>query len=239
MSVRAISWVWEHSEAGGTDRLVLLAIADAADDRGLNAWPSVATIASKCNVSSRTVQRAIYALEELGELRVVKQAGGHGAMRADRRPNRYELPKFHGVTERHPEPSDGVTSCQNGVTDCPDGVTPVTQRGDTGVTQPVLDPSLNQNTRERDGFAEFWKRYPRRTDKGHARKAWPKAIQRAAKDGLDLDALLERVDAYAANVEAHDTDKRFIAYPATWLNGDRWNDELVEPERSAEEVGWA
>lgn len=54
-----MSAVWNSSEAKGTTRLVFLALADnARDDDGV-AWPSVATLARKCRVDERTVQRAI------------------------------------------------------------------------------------------------------------------------------------------------------------------------------------
>jgi hypothetical protein len=34
-----MTWVWQHSRADGNVRLVLLAIADSANDDGLDAWP--------------------------------------------------------------------------------------------------------------------------------------------------------------------------------------------------------
>lgn len=80
MSIKVITWVWESSRSSGIDRLVLLAIADAASgDDGTNAYPSVATLARKAAVSTRTVQRAIRALCELGELEMDQGAGRKGA----------------------------------------------------------------------------------------------------------------------------------------------------------------
>jgi hypothetical protein len=84
MSVRVMSWVWEHSPAAGTDLLVLLAIADNADDSGGNAWPSIATLGRKCRISPRTVQRSIRKLELDGLLQVDEQGGRGGS-------NRYRL----------------------------------------------------------------------------------------------------------------------------------------------------
>jgi hypothetical protein len=46
MSVGMLSRVWKHSKARFGDRLVLLAIADFANDAG-EAWPSVETLAKK------------------------------------------------------------------------------------------------------------------------------------------------------------------------------------------------
>jgi hypothetical protein len=78
MSVRVMTWVWEHSPVGGSDLLMMLAIADCANDDGANAWPSVATLARKCRIDERTVQRVIRRLVTGGHLMVAKQGGGRG-----------------------------------------------------------------------------------------------------------------------------------------------------------------
>ena len=51
-----------------TAKLVLMSLADAADDRGV-CWPSVPTLARKCCTSTRTVQRILGELVEAGLLR--------------------------------------------------------------------------------------------------------------------------------------------------------------------------
>jgi|GEM_PF-6013870 len=79
MSVRAMSWVWEHSPTGGNERLVLLAIADTADDNGANAWPSINTLARKTRLAPRTVQRVISRLRDDGQLYVEPSAGRGGS----------------------------------------------------------------------------------------------------------------------------------------------------------------
>ena len=133
MSVKVMAQVWDESEATGTARLVLLAIADNCDHDGTNAWPAVGTIARKTLLSERTVQRKIKELVMLGELRVVP---GPAHIRSDRRPNGYEV-VFHGATARHP--AGGTGRQTNGF-----GVTEDAPRGDAPVTQPIPtrpDPS--------------------------------------------------------------------------------------------------
>lgn len=107
MSVQASSWAWEHSESAGNTRLVLLAIADAADREGANAWPSQDSIARMCRISVRTVRRCILELEELGELEVIIHGGP--AYRDDRRPNKYRLLKMQLGTGGHPDPPSRPT----------------------------------------------------------------------------------------------------------------------------------
>ncbi len=81
MSVRTLSRVWEHSKVRGTLLLLLLAIADFADDLGF-AWPSIPTLAAKARISVRTIQRLLRRLVQAGELLIepgegrVKTAGG-------------------------------------------------------------------------------------------------------------------------------------------------------------------
>lgn len=84
MSVKAMSWVWEHSAAKSTARLVLLALADHAGHDGGDAWPSVGRLADRCGMSERTVQVALRQLVDLGEIEVASQAGPGGV-------NRYRL----------------------------------------------------------------------------------------------------------------------------------------------------
>lgn len=81
MSVEVSAWVWKHSKTTGNDRLLLLAIADCADDDGDNAWPSVETLADKATCSERTVQRRIQALEDASCLTVTRGAGRNGTHR--------------------------------------------------------------------------------------------------------------------------------------------------------------
>jgi hypothetical protein len=76
-----MSWVFQHSESTGNDRLVLLALADRANEVGDDCWPAIPTIAKKARCSDRTVQRALQNLVNLGELAVDKGAGYGGSNR--------------------------------------------------------------------------------------------------------------------------------------------------------------
>ena len=93
MSVHVISWVLKQSdeEVAGR-RLVLLVLADKADDDGTKAYPSVQTIAREARMSERGVRYALRELEKVGrierlgihpqagtyEYRVVMREGGQG-----------------------------------------------------------------------------------------------------------------------------------------------------------------
>lgn len=91
MSVKVMNWVWERSRATGGDLLVLLAIADHSGDDGSDAFPLVGSLAGKCRMSPRSIQRAVSRLTDLGELRVERNQGGLAGTPVDRRPNRYTV----------------------------------------------------------------------------------------------------------------------------------------------------
>lgn len=73
MSIRAVAWVLDHSPAAGTDLLVLIALADYANETGL-CWPSMRRLAHRARISERTARRAIRSLEGIGQ--VVTEVGG-------------------------------------------------------------------------------------------------------------------------------------------------------------------
>lgn len=83
------------------------------------------------------------------------------------------------------------------------------ERRRTPVRKPVkdLDPM----------FERFWDAYPRKSAKGTARKAWSRASLRA-----DPETIIAGAERYAADGNRLD---EFTAHAATWLNGDRWEDD--------------
>lgn len=76
-----------------------------------------------------------------------------------------------------------------------------------------------------DLFDAFWKAYPKKRDRGHAEKAWPKALSKASAEEI-VTAAVE----FAVWCKRTGQERKFIAYPATWLNGERWLDELLEDD---------
>lgn len=65
MSIKVMNWVWENGPPDPTQRLVLLAIADHADDCG-RAFPSMARIAAKSCVTERGARGIVRRLEDGG-----------------------------------------------------------------------------------------------------------------------------------------------------------------------------
>jgi len=75
VSVEVMRDVWERSQARGSARLVLLALADRADSTRRRAWPSVANLAGMTRLSEAAVHRALRELVALGEVARVARSG--------------------------------------------------------------------------------------------------------------------------------------------------------------------
>lgn len=73
-----------------------------------------------------------------------------------------------------------------------------------------------------EGFAEFWKTYPKKVGKDAAEKAW----NRKVKTPETIKAILDAVKIQAGSDAWKKDGGQFIPNPATWLNAGRWKDEM-------------
>ena len=69
--------VWEDSNATGTARLVLLALANYANEDG-TAWPALSTLARDTRLSVRQVRYLLRHLDDAGELQTAIGSGPRG-----------------------------------------------------------------------------------------------------------------------------------------------------------------
>ena len=78
-----------------------------------------------------------------------------------------------------------------------------------------------------DGFEDFWAVYSRRDARKSAEKAWPAALKAV---GGDPSILVQAAKAYSRQFVLRQKDKKWQALPASWLNGERWNDSAAKVE---------
>lgn len=67
-------------------------------------------------------------------------------------------------------------------------------------------------------FDQLWEEYPRKVGKAQAKKAFKTASKK-----INFYDLLPKFEAYVLTLEGKEA--QFIPHLATWLNGERWNDE--------------
>lgn len=72
-----MSAVWEREDLDASERLVMLSLADHADDEGV-CYPSIARLCKRTSIKERAVQLAIKRLCERGFLTIHRGAGRNG-----------------------------------------------------------------------------------------------------------------------------------------------------------------
>jgi hypothetical protein len=197
--------VW-RTDLPTVEKMVLLVIADHANDEGTQSYPSQATMAKKASVSIRTIQRAVNALCAQGYIRMFKHSGGSADCRDDRRPHLYQI----NIEKLRGDNMSGRQAVVNEAT-----LTTTTGR----LSRPMNHP--NDPSKKHPEFDAFWKIYPRKVAKAAALKAWIKAVQLVAPE-----IIIEGATRYANDPNRHPS---YTAHPATWLNAERWGDEPLPP----------
>lgn len=253
MSVFASAAVWRNSQAEGGDLLVLLALADFADEN-FECYPSVSQLAEMSRLSTRQVQRCVGRLVELGDVEIVgDRIGGRGRattyrIAVEKADNMSPLSGAKGRHRRR------------------ERATPTTVKGDTDVTPTVKNrqeplekraaaareraPAALELVDERDemraaadagetrigdGFESFWKAYPRTRGKKAAHTAYSRCLRRNAS--LNVERLRRSVENFAAVVERDGVEEQFVPYAQRWLNEDRWQDFETMPEPASRKNG--
>ena len=103
MSIKAMSWAWDQ-DCSGSQKLVLLALADHSDDDG-NCWPGVRGLSNKCRLGDRTLRTSIAALELMGFLTSTPRYREDGSQTS----NFYQLNMRGPSAEYAPPPETAFT----------------------------------------------------------------------------------------------------------------------------------
>lgn len=179
-------------------RLVLITIADAANRDGEHAHPGLAAMIEGSLYGRRHVLATVKQLVDDGWLEVEEEGGGRG------RSTVYRV-VMETVQSAHPLSEKGCNPGQETV-----------QSDDSSLCLTTVTTSTVK-TRV-DGFEEFWQLYPLHKAKAAAQKAWAGATRKVDPEVI-LEGLRRYVDEQSRPGAPH------TAYPATWLNAERWDDE--------------
>jgi hypothetical protein len=235
MSIRVMTAIWDCKAYEGGTLLVLLAMADWADDTGGKVYPKLDTLAEKARLSIRQTQYCLGRLKADGAIEQVAPARrGKGA--------EYKI-VLDRVQKLH---RNECTAISSGEADRADGVQSATvgvQSATLHIDKPSEEPSVTHQ-RARDGWAEVWaafKTWPGfsvRASEHLAKAAWERM---AAELPLDLVA---RIRAFG-DALAQESARRGRAGPAlaehphNWLEKSRgWEAVVVESVDQAK-AEWA
>lgn len=212
---------WEVALAASRDQrvpraalAVFMAILDRLNNESGDAWPSLSRIAADTGISRRSVVSSVAALVDLGYLE--RQSGDRKIANVYRLAREASFPReAHCPREADFPGGREISGIEVGK---PASLQPTHKTYPIEPTHPTRERALSVDAL----FAEFWTAYPRKEAKGAARKAFAKR----KPDRALLDRMLA---AIGAQQEGDQWQRGFIPHPATWLNQERWLDELIGP----------
>jgi hypothetical protein len=95
--------------------------------------------------------------------------------------------------------------------------------------QPTTNQQLTTNNNNNNNnniytsrFKKFWDKYPRKIGKSKAQTIYKRKVNTEQKE----KDVLEGLDRYLTKWKTEKTMKEYIPHPTTWLNQERWNDEI-------------
>lgn len=135
--------VWAlRAPCSGTDKVVLIGLANHADPAGENAWPSLSTLSEYAQVDRRNVRRSIDRLIAAGLVEKQVKAGGDQRVPVDKRPNRYKLSLNRGGVRALSPSTEGALVSERGGAGIP-------REGALAPPKPSLNrPEPRRSTRE-------------------------------------------------------------------------------------------
>lgn len=196
-------------------RLLYAEISALTDLNGY-CFASNAYLMNLYQITERTLQRNLKALEKRGYIRIEDGDGGRGRRKI-----------FAGINPltANPDKNDGVPNN-------PDknvGVTPTKMTGSIDNNIIYQDPPKapqgagEVKIHDPEAFERFWNAYPKKKDKQKAIREWNK-LKADRKLMREMSAALGR---QKASEEWQRDNGRAIPYPCRWLSHRRWEDDLT------------
>lgn len=222
------NWVIRSDKLHGSEKLLYIALLNRANAKG-ECWPSLATLAKEVGVSNRTVMRLIDSLCDkrlIEKVRRTKQGVGKVS-------NLYRVLAFE-----HRPPSDNVSpaSDKTGKTDGAICHHPSDNEHHEVLPREVLPirSTTHLSAREIEQlFEQAYFSWPKKVERKKSLEKFRQACRK--RDPHELVADIERFGrAYAET-----TERRFVPALNVWLNGERWTDDLPEPDEASQPMSKA
>ena len=192
MSWLALDWASKQKTGNGTNKLVLICLANYADDKN-TCFPSFKTLISMTEMSRSTIIRALKNLEQLELIKIQERFADFNEGKRQTS-NLYTLIVGY-QTETHPVQFETPPSI-------------------------TMKPHITNNNKPilyTDDFNEWWNLYPRKD--GSKKRAF-ELFEKITDKILNFDELYSFTVKYKQSV--NNKDHKFIPHATTWLNQRRW-----------------
>ena len=208
-------WSYVDDNGVGVDRLSVIAADLFADDLAENPRDTLAYVSGGLQ---KLAEANLIARYKVGNKAFLYVNTWDSHQRIDK-PNkaRHPLP-----TSENAEPRETLATPSRDSSETP--APGAGEQGNRGTGE--------QASTEADTFDQWWATYPRKEAKGAARKAYQAALKKTTHDTLQA-AVEARLPEWGR------TDRKFIPLPSSWLNAERWGDELsTGTARAADDIDW-
>lgn len=212
MSVDATRWAWSVNVQKSTERLVLLSLADRANEDN-ECFPSMQRITNNTMLDIKTVKKVISDLIQKGLILDTGERKGFT--------KKVRVLRLVGVDCREDKQTQKRNDSKNGMNpNFPTNEPKIGTNNEPKIGTQNLKENLTKNLKNNSDFFDvFWTEYPNKTAKQAAIKAWSKLKLNETLFNQIIDALKKQKPHFKTG---------FIPHPATWLNNKRWEDEIQE-----------
>ena len=187
-------------------KIVLYWLADHHNGETGKCFPSLARLCKVTEMGKTALVGHLDTLEKLGLIERLRKYDNNGAFKS----TDYVLTLKDDTLVRNTD------------NPCSDFAPPLVRNANTNLVSNNLGSKPYTSSKDDEVnyyFDQLWEMYPRKVGKGQARKAYV-----AASKKIDFFDLLPKLEAYVATLNGK--DKQYMPHLATWLNGERWADEV-------------
>jgi len=194
-------------------------------------YPSFATLIKETGISKASVARHLLELERIGYIQRSQRFDESGR----------QTSTFYTVILSNTETGQSVYETD----DCPGERQGIVSERDTNYIH--IEPKPKETNKNKSicsshdelliHFDRFWATYPRKVSKSVAKQVWIKKKLDNKADIIIADVEKRKVTC-GADCWLNER-KTFIPHPATYLNQERWEDEIVAEEESPPPNTWS
>jgi hypothetical protein len=254
MSVRALEIVF-RARIEGRKKLVLIGLANHADDNGENCFPKIKRLAKELGCTPFTIRRALAEVTEDGFVTRTERRRPDGGRSTD--DYRLDLKALKAIAASDPPPQQSARGApqqsageapQQSAGEAPQQIADQPPQQFAGDKEQSKEPSpkrsgnASKKTESRrvpggtptsEAFDRFKAAYPKRRG-GDAWKIAAKIFHRKLSDGADAEAIIVSAKRLAEQMaEEKKIGTEFVPMAKTWLNQERWDtgesDKPVDP----------
>ena len=187
-------------------KIVLYWLADHHNGETGKCFPSLARLCKVTEMGKTALVGHLDTLEKLGLIERLRKYDNNGAFKS----TDYVLTLKDDTLVRNTD------------NPCSDFTPPLVRNANTNLVSNNLGSKPYTSSKDDEVnyyFDQLWEMYPRKVGKGQARKAYVTASKK-----IDFFDLLPKLEAYVSTLDGK--DKQYMPHLATWLNGERWADEV-------------